>query len=484
MLQQRQRHNVGMSSLQINVLLMLLALGGDFSARGMVLWSLAGPIEVHENGSGTNVLDVPLKHNDNSRDTLYFKFEVDPLSDVGTEEYLAAFEFFEGGEERLAVGNSLKAWAYSAFNTLDTGPNNKVQGDLDLHSAHPEIINKGDVLNYELPRRGNRCTIVFKVQFVPAGDDLVTAWMNPNLSQGATEESQPEELTTKFKANASFDQIRLRHQGNGDGWIFRNLMVTTAFGDLVVVHFWQELWFICCAVTVMLAAVGGTVRIVEKRKYQSQLRQAEQERALERERARIAQDLHDELGSLLTRISLLGGLLRSDMNNPGQVEATAEKISGAADQTVRALEEIVWAVRPGSDTLQSLVDYIAHFAIELFEGNSTRCRLDLPADLPTHTLHPDVRHNIFLIIKEALNNALKHAGGSVVQVQIRIEAGKLKILIGDNGKGFDAQASAANSERNGLENMRRRALAVGGQLEVTSAPGIGTRVEFQVNLPH
>ena len=93
-------------------------------------------------------------------------------------------------------------------------------------------------------------------------------------------------------------------------------------------------------------------------------------------------------------------------------------------------------MRPGSDTLQSLVDYIAHFATELFDGNPTRCRLDLPPDLPARPLPPDVRHNIFLIVKEALKNVLKHAGGSVVHLQIKTDARFLKIIIADDGQGF------------------------------------------------
>ncbi len=165
--------------------------------------------------------------------------------------------------------------------------------------------------------------------------------------------------------------------------------------------------------------MAGTVRIVEKRKHQRRLKLLEQERALEHERARIAQDLHDDLGSSLTRISLLSDLARADKDNPVQVEAHAKKISQSAGQTVRALEEIVWALRPGSDSLQSLVEYIAHFANELFEGDSARCRLDLPQDLPTRSLPPEMRHNIFLVVKEALTNALKHAHAREVRVQAK-----------------------------------------------------------------
>ena len=453
------------------------------SVQAAILWKDPGPKLACETGPGTNILAGKISRDDTASDTLYFKFQVDPLSDGTTEEYFAAFQLFAGNEERLAVGNSLKAWSYSAFNTLETGENNKVAGDVDLRSARPEVYGVGNMLRYELPRRGIHCTIIFKVRFVPGGDDIVTVWMNPDLSENASEASQSESLTTHFKARASFNQIRLRHGGLGGGWIFSNMAVATSFNDFVVTRLWQQWWFTGLATLLLLAAVGTAVRFIEKRKYQFQLHRAEQERALERERARIAQDLHDELGSLLTRLSLLGGLLHTDKGNPEQVGVHAGKISQTADQTVRALEEIVWAVRPGSDTLQSLVDYIAHFANELFEGNRIRCRLDLPRDLPARNVPPDMRHNIFLIVKESLNNVLKHAGGSVVHLQVRADDRQLKIVIADDGKGFDAHATTANSNHNGLENMRRRAAVVGGELVVNSEPGKGTRMVFQVQFP-
>ena len=402
---------------------------------------------------------------------------------MSKEEYSAGFQLYENDTERLGVGNSLKAWAYSAFNTEETGENNKVAGDLDLHSAAPESYVPGSFLAYELPRRGILRTIIFKVQFVPGGDDLVTAWMDPDLTPGMTEDSQLNTLTTHFRAKAKFNQIRLRHHGDGEGWTFSDMAVATSFQDFIVPHFWQQWWFLGAISTLILIAVGMTVRIVEKRRFQRQLLKAEQERALERERARIAQDLHDDLGSSLTRILLLTGLLRSDKHQPQQVEAHTNKLFESANQTVRALEEIVWAVRPGSDTLQSLVDYIAHFANEQFTDTPMRCRLDLPHDLPGLALPPDVRHNIFLIVKEALTNALKHAGGTVVQLQIQAAAGRLTIVITDDGKGFDPATVATNGEHNGLENMRRRSAAVGGQLQITSGPAGGTRVEFQASLP-
>ena len=325
-------------------------------ARAAILWSDPKPKLVHETGPGVDILRGAVKRDDTSSDTLYFKFHVDPLSDVSSEEYSAGFQLFAGDKERLGVGNSLKAWAYSAFNTAETGTNNQVAGDMDLHSASPESYHPGRFLEYELPRRGVGRTIVFKVQYVPGGDDLVTVWVHPDLASGTTEASQPERLTTHFKADASFDQIHLRHHGDGDGWTFSDMAIATSFNDFIVPHFWERRWFLALVVFLLLICTATIIRIVERKKFQHQLQHATQERALERERVRIAQDLHDDLGSSLTRISLLSTLLQADKGHPDQVAIHAAKLSESADQTVRALEEIVWAVRPGSDSLQSLVE--------------------------------------------------------------------------------------------------------------------------------
>jgi signal transduction histidine kinase/ligand-binding sensor domain-containing protein len=263
--------------------------------------------------------------------------------------------------------------------------------------------------------------------------------------------------------------------GNGEGgWNKTGASVSVT----VKPYFWQTWWFRVPAFFSLLAIIAVTSRVMVKRKLQRQLEQLEQERALAQERERIARDLHDDLGSSLARISLLSGLLKADRNNPTQVESHAVKISQSADQTVRALEEIVWAVRPGSDSLQSLVEYIAHFANELFDGGEIRCRLDLPHDLPARPLPPDVRHNIFLVVKEALTNTLKHAAAREVRISAEATADALKIMVQDDGKGFDTNRQ---SRGNGLGNMRRRAQAMGETVSIESRPGQGTTVRLSLH---
>jgi signal transduction histidine kinase len=478
-----RRHNFSMPRLVMRFLSVLLALNLSPPARAGILWNDPASRVVHTAPDGSDILGGKLKRDDAASDVLYFKFHVDPLSDAANEPYFALFQLVETNAFRLGVGNAPEAWGFSAACAAETGADNKLPGEFNLHSAHPEADALGKFKPYELPSHNHELTIVFRVQFVPGGDDLVTVWLAPNLSAGATAENQAMNLTTQFKANASFDSIRLRHDGGGNGWIFSDMAVATSFNDFVVVRFWQTWWFFTLAAAALLAAVGATVRLVEKKKYQARLRRAEQQHALEQERARIAQDLHDELGSLLTRISLLGGLLQADKEHPAQIETHAGKIVSAADHTVRALEEIVWAVRPGSDSLASLVEYIAHFATELFADSPTRCRLNLPAEVPDRPLPPDVRHNIFLIAKEALTNSLKHAGGSEAFCEVRTDGKNFALVIADDGRGYENNSPQLNGQHNGLENMRKRAEAVGGKLNFTSAPGKGTRVEFTVEFP-
>src|ERR1017187_3984838 len=223
-------------SLRCKVLFSLMLatlLGGAAPASAVVLWSDLGATLVHETGAGSDILGGALKRDDSSNDTLYFKFHVDALSDVGTEEYFAGFQLYEGDVERLAVGNSLKAYAYSAFNTVTNGEFNKVFGDVDLRSSRPESSSPGVFLPHELPRRGIERTIVFKVQYVAGADDQVTVWLKPDLAPGATEAGQSESLTTTFPANASFNAVRLRHGGGGGGWTFSDMEIATSFSDFV-----------------------------------------------------------------------------------------------------------------------------------------------------------------------------------------------------------------------------------------------------------
>lgn len=203
-------------------------------AGAVILWNDPDTTLVHESGPGTDILGGAIQRDDSANDTLYFKFHVVPLSDKDTEPYFAAFELFEGDTERVAIGNAMEAWAYSAFfNGDESGESKSIAGYIDLHTTEPEPTAGGVSRSYQYPRRGVGVTIVFKIQYIPGEDDVVTVWLNPDLGPGANEAYEPEGLTTRFSANARFNQIRLRHSGQGGGWAFSDLAIATSFSDFV-----------------------------------------------------------------------------------------------------------------------------------------------------------------------------------------------------------------------------------------------------------
>jgi ligand-binding sensor domain-containing protein/signal transduction histidine kinase len=238
-------------------------------------------------------------------------------------------------------------------------------------------------------------------------------------------------------------------------------------------HFWQQHSFRggVAACALLLAWTGA--RYFTRRKLQRQIEMIERQHSLERERARIAQDIHDDLGAGLTRITMLSDLTQEDHDRPQEVQTHTRKISSTARDMVRALDEIVWAVTPRNDTLKSLVEYFGLFADEFIEDSVMRCRIERPLEIPHRVISSEVRHNLFLVFKETLNNAMKYSGGSEIKVQISILNGQLKIVMADNGRGFDV--ASRRGAGNGLENMQRRMEEIGGNYELSSAPGQGVQ---------
>jgi ligand-binding sensor domain-containing protein/signal transduction histidine kinase len=248
---------------------------------------------------------------------------------------------------------------------------------------------------------------------------------------------------------------------------------------VLVPHYWQTTWFRVLTGLVLGGGLAGSVRYVSVKNLQRKLAALEREHAVERERARIAKDIHDDLGSRLTQITLLSD--RAQAGPAQEAQTSVTKISATAREMAQSLDEIVWAVNPEHDTLEGLVEYLSQSADDFLEDTSIRSRLNLPAQLPRCIIPAEVRHQLFLAFKEALNNAVKHAAASEIHIQFSAEAGRLEILLADNGVGFDP--AAARTGGNGLSNMRKRLEGIGGQFAVSSHPGHGTEIRLTIPLP-
>ncbi len=254
--------------------------------------------------------------------------------------------------------------------------------------------------------------------------------------------------------------------------------IGAALAVTVLPPFWRTWWFLGVNAAVLLAGTILVVRYVSIQKLQRQLAVLRQQEALEKERARIARDLHDQLGANLTQVSILGEMAESDKHLPQEVEAHAQQISQTARETTRALDEIVWAVNPSNDTLEGLITYACKYAQDYCGMAGLSYRLAVPTQLPEIGIPPDLRHNVFLAFKEAVNNVVKHAQASETWVRLVLQDGSFIIEIQDNGRG--GVVPDEKTGRNGLRNMRKRMEDVGGAFSIGPAPGGGTVVRLTV----
>ncbi len=253
------------------------------------------------------------------------------------------------------------------------------------------------------------------------------------------------------------------------------------FPFTVYPFYWQTWWFRVSMLAVFTASMIGMVRYVSFRRLRRKLDHLERQAELQNERTRIARDMHDEVGSKLSRLSLLSEMAshKAESSSTGQTEAA--EISETARDTIRSFEEIVWAVNPKNDTLANLMHYLCRFAEDFFEGSEVHCAFDLPDKIPDLELQTELRHHIFLAAKEAVNNVFKHAHARRVCIRLKPTGAGFDIEIEDDGKGFAGVDPAQRAGTgNGFENMKERMRLAGGRFEVHTQPGRGTRVTLQV----
>lgn len=232
----------------------------------------------------------------------------------------------------------------------------------------------------------------------------------------------------------------------------------------------------------MLGWIIGIVHYISTQKLQHQLAALKQQQALEKERQRIARDIHDQVGASLTQVSMLGEMVESDRDIPEEVEGHGRQIAQTARDTAKALDEIVWAVNPSNDTLDGLITYFCKYAQEYLSVANLRYRLDVPSNLPNTPIAPDLRHNIFLAAKEAVTNIVKHSKATAARIRLHLEPDRFVLEIEDNGKGMADMDPARAKTRNGLSNMRKRLEEVGGSFTIGPGSEGGTLVRLSAPL--
>jgi len=284
----------------------------------------------------------------------------------------------------------------------------------------------------------------------------------------------------------SYGHYRFRLAGRHADGAWQEAADTFAF--VVPTPFYLQSWAIGLFALSAIALVAGIVRLVSHRRLRVALARLEQQQSLERERMRIARDMHDEMGSKLTKISFLSEHIQVDADAAGPFADKIESIAQTSRELLQTMDEIVWVVNPRNDTLENLVTYLGHYAVEYFQNTPIECEIRLPHEIPQNPLSSEMRHNLFLAFEEALNNVLKHSAATKVKVEMTIKAFECEVKIADNGKGFDVPAEAATVPTrggrggDGLKNMRQRLSAIGGEWQVSSQPGNGATVTMRIQL--
>lgn len=242
--------------------------------------------------------------------------------------------------------------------------------------------------------------------------------------------------------------------------------------------FWETWWFRIGGGVATVLVTAAIVFAAARARHRRQMRELRSREAIEQERARIARDIHDELGASLTRISLLS---RTPASVPAGTDAAGTESLGRiheiSQQLVRAMGEVIWAVTPRNDSLDALANYLGDYAREFLALAEIRCRLDVPLELPSRPLSAKVRHHVFLAFKESLNNVVKHAGAREVWIRFIPGPEGFEVWVEDDGRGIPGPSPAGRGH--GLGNMQDRMAEIGGTCEVSQAPGGGGRIVFK-----
>jgi len=234
---------------------------------------------------------------------------------------------------------------------------------------------------------------------------------------------------------------------------------------------WQRPWFIGFAILALAGLIAGFALFISRRRHRDELREAARQGEIQNMRLQISRDIHDDIGSGLTRIVLM-----NEMTRAGGTEIYSQKITDTARDLTRQLGHIVWSLNPDNDTLQNVWFYIRQEFGRYFEGTEINAKFNA-ASLPENLiLDPRQRANVIRILREIMHNALKYSGASEVEVNCDYVNGRVLFKAGDNGSGF--VEGELRGQGNGLRNIRKRVEEIGGDLSIEGNPGSGVVVSF------
>lgn len=235
-----------------------------------------------------------------------------------------------------------------------------------------------------------------------------------------------------------------------------------------IIHppWWQENWFRVIFILVMIALAAATVYFIINYRYRIKLRRLESLRMVEKVRTRISSDIHDDLGAGLTRIALTSDLISIQLKADAMLSKKVGHMAEVARDLSQSLKEVVWSVKPEYDQLDSMVNYFKGYCGELFEDSDIAFSFRVNGALHPIPVSPEIRRNLFLILKEACNNAMKHSAASKIEALFQYTNGEIVLEVRDNGKGIPDGGFLCEINSSGMKNMERRATGIGFHFKI------------------
>lgn len=362
------------------------------------------------------------------------------------------------------------------------GANGLVRTELAAlaHTAPPlTVLLRADGLISDQPRRPDAGVLDF--EFVApryrAGSDVAYQTKLTGYDEDWTTWSPERKRSfTHLPAGNYRFEVRARDSDGAVSPIVSRVFVTLP-------PWWLTWWFLTLAGLTGVALIAGITRWLATRALKRRMALLEARSAIERERLRLARDLHDEVGSGLGRVILFAGEAYRVSHDPAQLAAALQRVRSTAQDLVQHARQIVWAVSPQHDTLASLIERLSDYTHETLRSAGIECLITLPAaaEIPEVTIGSELRHSLFLAVKEAVHNCVKYSGAKDAALTLRLAGGFLEIILQDRGRGFTPGERQGTGH--GLRNLALRAEALRGSGTITSQPGQGTTVTLRVPIP-